>query len=118
MTYGRALGGVCLLRSLLLNATPADAKKASLVPFFVFVAEYDTEYIPAQMEASALAFKHAGYEITWHVEPKADHYMFSKAELYHCAAWIMRAMGKEARVTYRDADHLPADALANLPPMA
>eukprot|EP00966_Prymnesium_polylepis_P021318 490217-Prymnesium_polylepis.1 len=103
LTYAKPLGALIFLRSCLLDATPVEA--AGATPTYVFAAEYDTEY--------SLALQRKSYgrlrDVTWHVEEKCDHYMFSKAELYWAAAWIGKAaIGERRVVTYVGAPCRPA----------
>jgi len=115
LTLGEELGGLIFLRSVLMDVTPVRAERAAL-PVFVFHAPLDTEYCPALQRRGAQRLTDAGYAVTWHTEKDCDHYMYSRAELYWAAAWIaLLVSGRTVTVAYRDADHLPDDAMAKLP---
>merc|ERR1712039_1154715 len=82
-------------------------------PVFVFMDEYDTEYVPHMQRKAYKRLEDAGATVTIHLERKCDHYMPGKAELYWCAKWIaLCSTGQDLSVPYRDADHLPDDAMA------
>ena len=118
LTHARGLDLACLVLgcTLLLDATPAPREPPEdPPPLFIFSAERDMEYLPAFQRLAFGRLAAVGFDVESHVEPGLDHYSVSRAELFHTAAWLRRALFGDAVVPeYRDRPNAPPAKFADV----